>query len=96
MNIYRERTLTPLTARQRQVYDFIADHVRRLGYPPTIRETAAHFSVGLHTIRCHLIPLEKKGAIAWTPRLSRGIRPLLPTQLGPPVLLPGALFFPVR
>lgn len=85
----------PLTARQRQVYDFIAEHARRLGYPPTIREMAAHFGVGLFAIRCHLIPLQKKGAIAWTPRLSRGIKPLLPARLGPPVPLPGALFFQV-
>ena len=86
----------PLTARQLQVHDFISEHLRRAGYPPTIREMAAHFGVTPRAIHCRLILMKKKGAIAWDSRISRGIT-LLPLagRLGTPVSLPGALFFPV-
>jgi repressor LexA len=53
-----------LTPRQRQVLDYINDHLERRGYPPTLREIAAHLGVrGTLGVSKHLAALERKGAI---------------------------------
>jgi repressor LexA len=54
--------LGALTARQRQVLDFIDDVTRRRGYPPSVREIGA--AVGLSspsTVHAHLAALQNKG-----------------------------------
>ena len=54
--------MSPPTARQQQVLDFIQSHIDNNGYPPTLREICAHIGVSgtLSAIR-HLEALEKKG-----------------------------------
>ena len=53
-----------ITARQRQVLDFITSHVDNNGYPPSQREIAAHLQVsGTLPVAKHLTALEKKGYI---------------------------------
>jgi repressor LexA len=63
-----------LTPRQRQVLEFIISHLNFNGYPPTLREIAAHLGVsGPLPVSKHLEALEKKGYISRN-SVSRGIR----------------------
>jgi repressor LexA len=63
-----------LTQRQRQVYQFIADHIDEQGYGPTLQEIARHLGVrgNLGVLR-HLEALEKKGYLRRKAGSSRGI-----------------------
>jgi repressor LexA len=71
--------MNELAPRQRKVYNFIIAYSRRHGYPPTMREIAAHLGVnGNLGIIKHLAALEKKGYIARSAGSSRGIRVTLP------------------
>lgn len=50
--------------RQRQIYDFIKEFLRKHNYPPTIREIAS--AVGLNsssTVHSHLNAMREKGYI---------------------------------
>lgn len=63
-----------VTARQKMVLDFIADHLERHGYPPTLREIGGHLGVsGTLGVMKHLDALERKGYIRKTAGSSRGI-----------------------
>ena len=64
-----------LTARQRQVLEFIREEVVDTGMPPTVAEITAAMGVSsTNGIRGHLQALERKGAIELVPNASRGIR----------------------
>lgn len=64
----------PVTARQRQVYDFISRFIELKKQPPTIAEIGRHFkmssSASVHSI---LSALEHEGLIKRIPHVSRGI-----------------------
>jgi repressor LexA len=63
-----------LTARQQEIYDYLARHLEEHGYPPTLREICSEF--GMRSTRAasdHLLALERKGFIARTRDRSRGI-----------------------
>jgi repressor LexA len=64
----------PITARQRQVYEFIGRYLATKGQPPTIAEIGKHFqmssSASVHSI---LSTLEREGLIKRIPNVSRGI-----------------------
>ena len=63
-----------LTARQSEIYEFIAESIRNMGYPPTIREIMGVFQIAsTNGVRTTLAALEKKGYIRRRPMLSRGI-----------------------
>ena len=63
-----------LTKRQRQVYEYLKDHIRLLGYAPSIMEMAKEFGVNSPaTVHKHLGILEEKGLIRKTGHLSRAI-----------------------
>jgi repressor LexA len=63
-----------LTKRQRQVYEYLKDHIRSRGYAPSIMEMAKEFGVtSSATVHKHLETLEKKGLIRKTGHLSRAI-----------------------
>lgn len=63
-----------LTARQQEIYDFIARVIRNQGYPPTIREIMEAFGIAsTNGVRTTLSALEKKGYIRRTAMLSRSI-----------------------
>ncbi len=65
---------TKLTARQKQVYDFISNGILERGVPPTIREIGERFSISsTNGVRSILNALIKKGFIRKTPLVSRGI-----------------------
>jgi repressor LexA len=62
----------PLTAKQREVYDFIV--ANRQFFSPTVREIAAAFSFkSPNGVTCHLKALERKGLIRMAQGKPRGI-----------------------
>lgn len=75
----------PLTARQRRVYEFIAEYIAACGYGPTIREIGEGLAIGSpNGVACHLTPLQRKGWIDWQPGLARSIA--ITAKRGIPVL----------
>ena len=63
-----------LTARQRQILDFIASEMSEKGYPPSVREIGA--AVGLtspSTVHSHLARLQKRGFLRRDPTKPRAI-----------------------
>ena len=85
----REATMGPtrtLTRRQREVYEFIRDTIRRRGYGPTVREIGQHFAIrSPNGVVGHLKALEKKGVIKREPRMSRSIQLLQEPDEGIPL-----------
>ena len=62
-----------LTKRQRVILDFIIENIRDHGYPPTIAEIGAEFSIAsTNGVNDHLLALEKKGYIERSSK-ARGI-----------------------
>ena len=64
-----------LTEQQGRVLGFVEDHVRRCGYPPTLREIGE--AVGLanvNAVRGHLEALQRKGYVVKDPDKARSIR----------------------
>ncbi len=63
-----------LTDRQKQVLDFITGYIEKNGYPPALRDIAAHLGVnGTFGVMKHLDALEKKGYVRRGSGSSRGI-----------------------
>lgn len=53
-----------LTAKQREIYDFICRYIQDEGYPPAIRDIGKAFAiVSPNGVMCHLKALQKKGFI---------------------------------
>jgi repressor LexA len=74
---------SPLTARQRQVLDFIDSEVRERGYPPSVREIGE--AVGLSspsTVHAHLAALQDKGYLRRDPSKPRAIEISLEPSTG--------------
>ena len=71
MKIKRTR---PLTARQREVFDFIERFITEIGYPPTIREIAAGFGFSEKASHDHIIAIGRKGYIHREDGSPRSIR----------------------
>ncbi len=66
--------MASLTPRQQQVLACITQFIDAQGYPPTLREIAAHLEVnGTLGVMRHLEALEKKGYLTKTAGSSRGI-----------------------
>jgi len=67
--------LGKLTARQREIFDFIRSKIFERGYGPTVRETADRFGIrSPNGVMCHLRALEKKEIIRREPNMSRAIQ----------------------
>ncbi|MBD3182559.1 transcriptional repressor LexA [Candidatus Poribacteria bacterium] len=62
-----------LTKRQKQVLDFIVDHIQNSGYPPTVREVANELGISSKGAYDHLTAIEKKGYIKRDPAKPRAI-----------------------
>ncbi len=53
-----------LTRRQKEILDFLARHIDKKGYAPTIEEIGAHFGLSsLATVHKHLTNLQQKGLV---------------------------------
>ncbi|HEX4600622.1 MAG TPA: transcriptional repressor LexA [Gemmatimonadales bacterium] len=69
----------PLTRRQREILDFVTDHIRDKGYAPSFEEIAARFTFrSLATVHEHLTNLERKGYIHRAHNESRAIEVVPP------------------
>jgi repressor LexA len=62
-----------LTARQREVFDFIRSFIHTKRYPPTIREIADNFRFSVKGSYDHVKALQKKGFIRCAGNRSRAI-----------------------
>jgi repressor LexA len=81
---WRELGVEQLTKRQREILEYIRDHVRNRGYPPSVREIGA--AVGLSsssTVHGHLSRLEDKGYIRRDPTKPRAIEVLVGVEQVP-------------
>ena len=68
-----------LTKRQKEILDYLTEHIEAYGYAPSIDEIRRHFSLGsLATVHKHLLTLERKRVIRREPNQSRSIE-LVPT-----------------
>ena len=65
-----------LTSRQREILQFISDFIENNSFPPTVRETAAHFSVSIKAIQDHFTALSKKGYLFKDEKRSRSLKVL--------------------
>ena len=64
-----------LTARQREVFEYLRERIVSRGYGPTVRELAQHFDItSPNGVICHLKALEKKGLITREAYISRAIQ----------------------
>ncbi len=63
----------PLTARQREVLDFVRAFAVDHGYPPTVREIGAHFGFVPRSVFDHLKALERKGYLRRRSSKSRSL-----------------------
>jgi repressor LexA len=53
-----------LTRRQKEILDFLARHIEKKGYAPTIEEIGAHFGLrSLATVHKHLTNLQQKNLV---------------------------------
>jgi len=69
----------PLTRRQREIFDFIAQHIDAKGYAPSFEEIAQQFGFhSLATVHEHLTNLERKGFIRRAHNESRAIEVVPP------------------
>ena len=63
-----------LTSTQKKVFDFLVHHVRRNGFPPTLREIATHFGLkGPRAPQKTIAILRRKGYLRKVPGGSRTI-----------------------
>ncbi len=62
-----------MTIRQKRIYDFICDFIRKFGYPPTVREIATEFQISEKGAHDHLNAIEKKDFIRRVPGKPRAI-----------------------
>lgn len=63
-----------LTARQRQIYEFVVHYIASHAYPPTLREIgAAHHIRSTNGVNDHLRALERKGLLRRSSMKARGI-----------------------
>ena len=83
---------TALTARQREVLDFIRHFMSQAGYPPTVREIGAHFGFVPRSVFDHLKALQRKGYLRRTASKSRSLQILeSPSPYAPHVRTPGTV-----
>jgi repressor LexA len=66
-------TMKPMTERQQAVLEFVEEFVAHRGYPPTVREVAAHFGIQPRAAADHLEALKRKGQLHREPGCSRGL-----------------------
>ena len=78
-----------LTKRQREMFDYIEKHIRKVGYAPTLAEIGEHFGLNsLATVHKHLSNLEGKGLIRRKWNFSRAIEVVPPPGQRKAVNLP--------
>ena len=66
-----------LTSRQKQILEFITVFISTNSCPPTVRETAEHFSISIKAVQDHFTALRKKEYLAPAEGRSRSLRLLV-------------------
>jgi repressor LexA len=79
--------MKPLTEKQRLVLAMVEEFCGQQGYPPTVREVAAHFGIQPRAAADHLAALKRKGYLHREPGRSRGLA-LFPRLPGAVVEVP--------
>ena len=70
-----------LTRRQKEILDFVAQHISKKGYAPTIEEIGENFGLSsLATVHKHLSNLQEKGLIKRAWNRSRALE-LVPSEM---------------
>ena len=67
--------ISPITSKQRQVYDYIVDCRRQIGVSPTLSEVAEAFQVTKTTTRHHITHLVESGWLTRTPGKQAAVMP---------------------
>ena len=63
-----------LTKRQKEIYQYLKEHIQTMGYAPSIMEICAQFNLSSPaTVHKHLTHIEEKGLIRREQNLSRAI-----------------------
>lgn len=66
-----------LTRRQREIYEYIRDFVRRNGYSPSLEEVGSHFGLSsVATVHKHVHHLVEKGFLQKAWNRSRSVEPV--------------------
>ncbi|MFO0925723.1 MAG: transcriptional repressor LexA [Gemmataceae bacterium] len=82
-------TVSSLTDRQREIFEFIRETILNRGYPPTVREIGEAFEIkSPNGVMCHLNALVKKGLIHRVDKSARAIRLAGHQPPAPPAELP--------
>jgi repressor LexA len=66
-----------LTSRQREIFTFVREFIKKRGYPPSVREIGEHFNIYPRAVFDHLKALEKKGYLKRWGSMSRGLEVLV-------------------
>ena len=64
-----------MTARQREIFDFIVSFIAEVGYPPSIYDIGGHFGFSIKAAFDHVDVLVKEGYIAREDGKPRTLRP---------------------
>ena len=62
-----------ITARQKEVLDFISESTKENNYPPTVREIGSHFGISLRAVQDHIAALQKKGYLSQSQKRARSL-----------------------
>ncbi len=77
-----------LTRRQREILDFITMFITRNSCPPTVRETADHFSISIKAVQDHFTALRKKEYLAPAEGRSRSLKLLVENTVNNVCMIP--------
>lgn len=76
--------MRPLTKRQREIVDFLAEHIRTKGFAPSLAEIGERFQLtSIATVFKHLRNLEDKGYIRRRWNIPRSIELVAATDCCP-------------
>lgn len=77
------KSTNELTARQRNILDYLVEHINEQGYPPSMREIGEFFGIrSTNGVSDHLRALERKGFISRSAQKGRGIQVLRTAEGG--------------
>ena len=77
--------ISDLTPTQRKVLNAILEYVAENNLPPTLAELSKILDVSVNAARDHVLMLDKKKAIKYTPNISRGIEIIQLKSKGIPI-----------
>lgn len=61
MRLLSRMLRTPMTQKQQNIYDYIVEQAKTLGFQPTVRDVARRFGIALGTAQDHIAAIRRKG-----------------------------------